>query len=92
MVDFNQVTSKKRIEILEEKIGFLLAENIRLNQVIRELIFYNDLVRSDSNTQTKESFDYQWKHIPDGKWMPSNKKYLKSTKTATAFLEEMELD
>jgi 2-polyprenyl-3-methyl-5-hydroxy-6-metoxy-1,4-benzoquinol methylase len=65
------------LKALEEKIRFLVAENIRLNQVIRELIYFNRLKRSDAGAQTKESFDYQWGEIPEGKWMPSNPDFLK---------------
>ncbi len=67
--------------MLEEKVRFLVAENMRLNQVIRELIYFNKLKRSDAGAQTKESFDYQWREIGEGKWMPSNPDFLKQTPT-----------
>jgi 2-polyprenyl-3-methyl-5-hydroxy-6-metoxy-1,4-benzoquinol methylase len=67
------------LQALEEKVRFLITENIRLNQVIRELIYFNRLKRSDAGAQTKESFDYQWGEIPEGKWMPSNPDFLNKT-------------
>src|SRR5438874_3456188 len=66
-------------DLLEQKIRFLLAENIRLNQVLRELIYFNHLKRSETGSQTKESFDYQWREVGEGKWMPSNPEFLRTT-------------
>lgn len=65
----------KRMNVIETKMRFLLAENIRLNQVIRELIYYNELERTVTGSQTRQSFDYQWREIPEGRWMPSNPEF-----------------
>ncbi len=67
------------LQALQEKVRFLVVENMRLNQVIRELIYFNRLKRSDAGTQTKESFDYQWREVGEGKWMPTNPDFLKRT-------------
>src|SRR5262249_23432807 len=66
-------------DLLEQQVRFLLAENIRLNQVLRELIYCNHLKRSATGLQTKESFDYQWREVGEGKWMPSNPEFLHTT-------------
>src|SRR5262245_16594998 len=62
-----QQTSTAPQDLLEQKVRFLLAENIRLNQVLRELIYFNHLKRSETGSQTKESFDYQWREVGEGK-------------------------
>jgi SAM-dependent methyltransferase len=68
-----------RIYAHEQQINFLACENIRLNQLLRELIFQNNLTRSPTASQTRESFDYQWREVGEGAWMPSNPDFLKKT-------------
>ncbi len=69
---------KAKQDLLEQQVRFLLAENIRLNEVVRELVFFNDLRRHATGVQTTDSFDFQWKEIPEGRWMPSNPEFLRS--------------
>jgi len=66
-------------ELLEQQVRFLVAENIRLNQLLRELIYLNHLKRSYTGSQTKESFDYQWQEVGEGQSMPSNPDFLHTT-------------
>jgi SAM-dependent methyltransferase len=68
-----------RLHNVEQKVRFLVCENIRLNQVLRELIYVNDLSRTYTGSQTKDSFDYQWRNVGEGHWMPSNPEFLKRT-------------
>lgn len=68
-----------RVSDLEQKVRFLVAENLRLNQLVRELIYVNGLKRSGTGPQTKGSFDYQWREVPEGRFMPSNKDFLEQT-------------
>lgn len=65
-----------RIGVLEEKTRYLVVENMRMNEVIRELIYKNNLSRSVTGMQTRESFDYQWREVPEGESMPSNPDFL----------------
>jgi SAM-dependent methyltransferase len=75
----------KKIELLEQQNRFLLYDNMRVNELLRELIYLNDLKRGYTGSQTKESFDYQWREIPEGEWMPSNPEFLTQ---ATEYLQE----
>ena len=43
-----------------------------MNQLLRELVYLNNLKRSMSGSETKESFDYQWRRLPEGTGMPSD--------------------
>jgi len=70
------MTLLKKIELLEQQNRFLLYDNMRVNQLLRELIYLNDLKRGYTGSQTKESFDYQWREIPEGVSMPSNPEFL----------------
>jgi SAM-dependent methyltransferase len=65
-------------ELPAQQVRFLVAENIRLNQLLRELIYLNRLKRSYTGSQTKESFDYQWREVGAGQWMPSNLDFLRT--------------
>jgi SAM-dependent methyltransferase len=78
-----------RLELLEQQVRFLVADSIRLNQVLREIVFVNDLKRSYLGSQTKGSFEYQWREVPEGKWMPSNREFLDSV--ADQILEKTQL-
>lgn len=69
----------QRTAELEHKTKFLTYENLRLNQVIRELIYANSLKRVMTGSQTRGSFDFQWKTIPEGEAMPSNPEFLRQT-------------
>jgi 2-polyprenyl-3-methyl-5-hydroxy-6-metoxy-1,4-benzoquinol methylase len=62
-----------RTDALEHRVDFLNAENIRLNQVIRELIAANKLARFED---TSPSFDWQWGSLPAGEAMPTNPAFL----------------
>lgn len=64
---------------LEDKVSFLVQENIRLNQLLRELIWQNDLKRPFTGAQARGSFDYQWREVPDGPFMAGNPDFLKLT-------------
>ncbi len=63
---------KSRVADLEPRVRFLVVENLRLNQLLLELIWLNDLKRTGIGRQTKGSFDYQWREIPAGEVMPTN--------------------
>lgn len=65
--------------LLNQQVRFLVAENVRLNQLIRELIYLNNLKRTYTGLQTKDSFDYQWREVGEGQWMPSNPEFIKKT-------------
>lgn len=69
----------RRTAELELKTKFLVYENLRLNQLIRELIFANRLKRVVTGSQTRESFDFQWREIPEGEAMASNPEFLRTT-------------
>ena len=65
-----------KIDALEQQLRFLVYDNIRVNQLLREMIYLNNLKRGVTGLQTKESFDYQWRELPDGECMPSNPDFL----------------
>ena len=69
-------TLRQKLIHLEQQNRFLIYENMRMNQLFRELIYLNDLKRGYTGSQTKESFDYQWRELPEGEWMPSNQEFL----------------
>jgi SAM-dependent methyltransferase len=73
------IRSMTRIYAHEQQIRFLISENIRLSQLLRELIYQNNLSRPPTALQTKDSFDYQWREVGEGAWMPSNPDFLKKT-------------
>jgi len=79
------LTLSQKIELLEQQNRFLLYDNMRVNELLRELIYLNDLKRGYTGSQTKESFDYQWREIPEGESMPSNPEFLSK---ATEYLLE----
>jgi SAM-dependent methyltransferase len=68
-----------KVDTLEQQARFFVVEDIRLNQLLRELIYLNNLKRNYTGSQTKESFDYQWREVGEGKWMPSNPEFLRTT-------------
>lgn len=76
-------TLAARVDALEHRVDFLNAENIRLNQVIRELVFANELKRVDT---TRPSFDWQWGELPEGQAMPSNPAFLAEVAETTSRL------
>lgn len=59
---------------LNSQLAFLQSDNLRLNNLLRELIHENRLRRSDAST--RESFDWQWSHLPGGAAMPLNRAFL----------------
>ena len=75
-----------RTDALEHQAAFLITENIRLNQLVRELIYGNDLKRPLSGQATLDSFRFQWAHLPTGAAMPSNRAFLED---APAQLQKM---
>jgi SAM-dependent methyltransferase len=66
-------------EDVRQRVRFLIAENARINQLLLEIIYLNNLKRSFIGSQTKSSFNYQWGNVKEGKWMPSNKEFLSET-------------
>ena len=81
----SKVSFVSKIEGMEQQIRFLVYDNMRVNQLLREMIYLNNLKRGQTGLQTKESFDYQWRELPEGEWMPSNPDFLVK---ATDFLIE----
>lgn len=70
---------KRNVEDLRETVRFLAADHLRLNQLVLELLWRNDLKRGSTGNQTRDSFDYQWGEIPAGEAMPSNPEFLAAT-------------
>lgn len=59
------------LRLTDARLRFLTAENLRLNEVVRALVFENRLKRPADG-----SFEYQWREIPDGTNMPSNPEFM----------------
>jgi SAM-dependent methyltransferase len=70
-VDAASLSKDERLRLLEAQVAFLLDEVSGLRSLMRHVAAdkMNDLplVR-----QTRESFDYQWRHLPEGASMLSN--------------------
>jgi SAM-dependent methyltransferase len=79
LVDDTLTSHQARLRELEPRVRFLVIENLRMNQLLRELIHANHLLRASTGEQTKSSFDYQWREVPEGEAMPSNREFLEKT-------------
>ncbi|MEW5758335.1 MAG: class I SAM-dependent methyltransferase [Candidatus Omnitrophota bacterium] len=69
-----QYSQEERIRFLEAKISFLLDESYALKSLIRYLIA-DDMDKFILPQQTKDSFDFQWKHLPEGAAMLSSENW-----------------
>jgi SAM-dependent methyltransferase len=69
--DAGRLSRRERIRLLEAKVAFLLDEVSALRSVVRHLAAGNrDLLANVR--QTQDSFDYQWRDLPDGHAMLNN--------------------
>jgi SAM-dependent methyltransferase len=69
--DAGGMTKDQRIELLEAKVAFLLDEVSSLRSVVRHLAA-EKLGELPIIQQTRDSFDYQWRSLPEGHAMLSN--------------------
>jgi 2-polyprenyl-3-methyl-5-hydroxy-6-metoxy-1,4-benzoquinol methylase len=73
---FKKLLSSKTTSSLEQQNAFLLAQIAQINEKLR----YIDLQKYEAcATQTKASFDYQWKEITEGDDLPSDQTFFDQT-------------
>ena len=65
---------KNRVDNLEEIIDFLLYENSRLSETVRELKAQS-IDRFADAPQTRDSFDFQWEKLPTGRYNLDNPEF-----------------
>jgi 2-polyprenyl-3-methyl-5-hydroxy-6-metoxy-1,4-benzoquinol methylase len=63
----------REVELLRDKVEFLLGEVARINECRHEVEFGQDI--SADAEQTKASFDYQWAKLPSGKALPDDPQF-----------------
>ena len=69
--DASRLSKDERIRLLEAKVAFLLDEVSGLRSVVRHLAA-DKLDELPIMQQTRDSFDYQWRSLPEGHAMLSN--------------------
>ena len=69
--DARRLSRRERIRLLEAKVAFLLDEVSGLRTVVRHLAAANR-EQLPQVQQTRDSFDYQWRDLPEGHAMLSN--------------------
>ncbi len=77
------------IDLMKEKIDFLMFELQRLNEKLRQNDY--EISQNENIEKTKHSFDYQWKNIPDGNAMVSDESFMaKVSDTICEYLGDVE--
>src|SRR5207249_4121331 len=66
----SRLSKDERIQLLEAKVAFLLDEVSGLRSVVRHLAA--EKLDRLPMLQTRDSFDYQWRNLPEGHAMLSN--------------------
>ncbi|MDO8542554.1 MAG: class I SAM-dependent methyltransferase [Opitutaceae bacterium] len=67
----------KEIALLREQNRFLLAEVRKLNETLRSLLSQNPALQWGDERQTTDSFDFQWTHLPEGRWLTSDPEFMR---------------
>src|SRR5438067_13840098 len=78
--DPTRLSKDERIQLLEAKVAFLLDEVSGLRSLMRH-VAADKLAELPTQQQTRDSFNYQWRSLPEGQAMLSNPKW-KSTAAA----------
>lgn len=63
--------------LLKEQNRFLLGEVRKLNEAVRALLSQNPNLRLNDEQQTTESFDFQWNQIPEGRFLPNDREFMR---------------
>ena len=71
VLDPARLAKDQRLALLEAKVAFLLDEVSGLRSLVRHL-GADKLADLPTMQQTRDSFDYQWRSLPEGHAMPSN--------------------
>lgn len=72
--DPTRLSKDERIQLLEAKVAFLLDEVSGLRSLMRH-VAADKLAELPTVQQTRDSFNYQWRSLPEGQAMLSNPKW-----------------
>jgi SAM-dependent methyltransferase len=89
--DGNQYDSKTRLRFLEKKVSYLLDEVSQLRTIVRHLTAAQPDAIQQSG-QTRDSFDYQWRALPEGHAMVSNAEWKANVPKQIAEFADLPMD
>jgi SAM-dependent methyltransferase len=89
--DGTQLHWKQRLHFLENKVSYLLDEVSQLRTIVRHLTAAQPDAIQQSG-QTRDSFDYQWKALPEGQAMLSNPEWKANVPNKIATLADLPPD
>ena len=80
-----------RVRLLEAKIAYLLDEVSQMRSLLRHVV----AERMDALPifqQTRDSFDYQWRNLPEGHAMPSSEAWRKNAPSEVAKFTDLPME
>jgi len=76
-------STDERVRLLEAKVEYLLDEVSQIRTLLRHLVA-EKMDTLPFFQQTRDSFDYQWRNLPEGLAMPSNDAWLANAPSEVA--------